>query len=258
MFPIPLETSGGFVNTRKLAAIDFDFRIGCGTDGVLNVARAEDVGSFEGFDVLFRQACDVAEYALIVGTDGLGTTKILNWQWQDVAIPYWRDLAAVAEGHGIERICIELHGAQLVYNTETMLKLREAAGELVGANYDPSHMMWMGGEPLAGVRRLGQAIFHVHAKDTRIDRANSDPNTLLETKTNDRVAERSWNYVTLGYGHGEQWWRDFVTLLAQVGYDDVLSIEHEDHAMSPLEGVRKSVELLQRVIIREVGAAGSA
>ena len=181
-------------------------------------------------------------------------TEILNWQWQEVAIPYWRDLAAFAGEHGIEQICIEPHGWQLVYNTETMLRLRDAAGERVGANYDPSHMMWMGGEPLAGIRRLGEAIFHVHAKDTRIDRANSDPNTLLETKANDRVSERSWNYVTLGYGRGEAWWRDFVALLAQVGYDDVLSIEHEDHAMSPLEGLRKSVDLLQRVIIREPGA----
>lgn len=181
-------------------------------------------------------------------------TEILAWQWEEVAIPYWRELVGVAREHGIERICIEPHGAQLVYNTETMIRLRDAAGETVGANYDPSHMMWMGGEPLAGVRRLGEAIYHVHAKDTRIDRANSDPNTLLETKTADRVAERSWNYVTLGYGHGEQWWREFVTLLAQAGYDDVLSIEHEDASISPIEGVAKSVEFLERVIIREPGA----
>lgn len=179
-------------------------------------------------------------------------SQLLNWQWDEVAIPYWRDLAAYGRNLGIDRICIELHGHQLVYNTETLLKLREAVGETVGANFDPSHMMWMGGEPLTAIRQLGEAIFYVHAKDTRIDRANSDPNGLLETKPNARVMERAWNYVTLGYGHGESWWRDFVTLLAQVGYDDVLSIEHEDMSMSPLEGVRKSVEFLERIIIREM------
>ena len=179
-------------------------------------------------------------------------SKLLTWQWEEVAIPYWRELAEYGRNLGVERICIELHGHQLVYNTETLLKLREAVGETIGANFDPSHMMWMGGEPLTAIRQLGEAIFYVHAKDTRIDRANSDPNGLLETKPNARVTERAWNYVTLGYGHGESWWRDFVTLLAQVGYDDVLSIEHEDMSMSPLEGVRKSVEFLERIIIREM------
>jgi sugar phosphate isomerase/epimerase len=179
------------------------------------------------------------------------TTKILEWQWNEVAIPYWKELVHYGKNLGIERIAIELHGQQLAYNTETLLRLRDAVGPMIGANFDPSHMMWMGGEPLSAIRRLGEAIYYVHAKDTRIDRDNSNPNGLLETKTDNRVRERSWNYVTLGYGHGDSWWRDFITLLAQVGYDDVLSIEHEDMAMSPLEGVRKSVDLLNRVIIRE-------
>jgi len=177
--------------------------------------------------------------------------KILSWQWDKVAIPYWKKLVKAGKDNGIDKICIEIHGSQLVYNTETMIRLRDAAGDTVGANYDPSHMMWMGGEPLTGIRKLREAIFYVHAKDTRIDRENADPNTLLETKPNAQVAERSWNYVTLGYGHNESWWRDFVALLAQVGYNDVLSIEHEDSTMSPMEGMRRSVELLQRVIIRD-------
>jgi sugar phosphate isomerase/epimerase len=177
-------------------------------------------------------------------------TEILNWQWDQVAIPYWRELVGFGREQGITRIAIEIHGGQLVYNTSSMVKLREAAGETVGANLDPSHMMWMGGEPLSAVRVLSEAIFYVHAKDTRIDPANAGPNTCIETRTNDQVAARSWNYVTLGYGHGEGWWRDFAMLLRSVGYDDVLSIEHEDYLTDPLEGVRKSVELLQRVIPR--------
>ncbi len=177
--------------------------------------------------------------------------EILNWQWDKVAIPYWKKLAKFGKDNGIDKICIEIHGSQLVYNVETMIKLRDAAGDTVGANYDPSHMMWMGGEPLTGIRKLRDGIFYVHAKDTRIDRENADPNTLLETKPNAQVADRSWNYVTLGYGHNESWWRDFIALLAQVGYNDVLSIEHEDSTMSPMEGMRRSVELLQRVIIRD-------
>lgn len=173
--------------------------------------------------------------------------EILRYQWEDVALPYWRDVVDYARENGIEKICIEQHAHQLVYNTETLLKLRDAVGEIVGVNFDPSHALWMGGDPLRAIRHLRGAIYHVHAKDTRIDPYNSEINTLLETKANDRVAERSWNYVTLGYGHSEIWWRDFVILLKQNGYDDVLSIEHEDYNLPPLVGVQKSVDLLRNV-----------
>lgn len=176
------------------------------------------------------------------------TTRLLEYQWEEVALPYWRELVSYAAEQGIEKICIEPHGHQLVYNVPTLLRLREAVGTMIGANFDPSHMMWMGGDPLAAIRALGPAIYHVHAKDTRVDPYHSALNTRLETRTNQQVSERAWNYVTLGYGHGESWWRDFVLLLRQVGYNDVLSIEHEDMSMSPLEGVRKTVTFLQGII----------
>lgn len=174
--------------------------------------------------------------------------EILRYQWDDVALPYWRDLMKKARANGVEKICVEQHAHQLVYNNETALKLRNAIGELVGVNYDPSHALWMGGDPLRAIRQLQGAIYHVHAKDTRIDPQNSELNTLLETKPNDRVPERAWNYVTLGYGHSEIWWRDFGFQLKQNGYDDVLSIEHEDYSLPSTVGVRKSVELLKNVI----------
>ena len=174
--------------------------------------------------------------------------EILRYQWEDVAIPYWRELVKEAREYSIERICVEQHAHQLVYNTETLLKLREAVGNIVGVNLDPSHMLWMGGDPLRAIREMVGAIYYVHAKDTRIDPHNTEINTLLETKPDDCVVDRSWNYVTLGYGHSEIWWRDFVTQLRQVGYDDVLSIEHEDYSLPPLVGVQKSVNLLRMVI----------
>jgi len=173
---------------------------------------------------------------------------ILKYQWEEVAIPYWKGLVAEAKENGIEQICLEQHAHQLVYNTETALKLHDAVGETVGVNFDPSHAMWMGGDPLFAIRHLRGTIYHVHAKDTRIDPQNAALNTLLETKPGDRVSERSWNYVTLGFGHGELWWRDFVSQLKLVGYDGVLSIEHEDSSLPPVVGVEKSVALLKNVL----------
>jgi len=127
--------------------------------------------------------------------------------------------------------------------------LRDAVGETVGANYDPSHPIWMGADPLAAVRALGSAIYYVHAKDTRVAPMLAAVDGILETRPSSNVGDRAWNYVTLGYGHGEVWWRQFCATLRMAGYDDVLSIEHEDSTMSPLEGVRKSVALLKDVII---------
>ena len=175
--------------------------------------------------------------------------EILRWQWDEVLIPYWRDLVSHANGLGVRKLCLELHGYQNVYNVRTMLRLRDAVGETVGANFDPSHPMWMGADPLAAARALGDAIYHVHAKDTRVDPVIAGVNGVIETIPGDRFQDRAWNYITLGYGHGELWWREFVAVLAAVGYDDVFSIEHEDPMLPALEGVEKSVAFLRNVLI---------
>jgi sugar phosphate isomerase/epimerase len=173
---------------------------------------------------------------------------VLRYQWEEILIPYWRELAKRARDCGIRRICLELHGHQAVYNPHGLNRLRDAVGDLVGANYDPSHPMWMGADPLQAVAALGPAIYYVHAKDTRIEPAVAGIDGLLEPRPSANFAERSWNYVTLGMGHDEDWWRCFCSALRKAGYDDVLSIEHEDAAMPPLDGVRRSVELLKRVL----------
>jgi sugar phosphate isomerase/epimerase len=173
--------------------------------------------------------------------------SILQYQWDEKIIPYWRELGQVARDNGIRRICLELHGHQAVYNPHTLDRLRNAVGDAVGANYDPSHPIWMGADPLAAVRALGEAIYYVHAKDTRVEPVPAGIDGVLETRPASEVGARSWNYVTLGYGHGEEWWRQFCAALRMAGYDDVLSIEHEDSLMDPLEGVRKSVQLLRNV-----------
>lgn len=176
------------------------------------------------------------------------TGRLLEWQWTEQVIPYWTDLVARTRNVGDIRFCLELHAQQVVYNVPTLLRLREAVGDTVGANLDPSHLMWMGADPVASVRALGEAIHHVHAKDTRIE-PDVATRTVLETISllgPDR-SHRSWNYVTLGDGHDATFWAAFCKTLKDVGYDDCLSIEHEDTATTPVEGVRASVQLLRSV-----------
>lgn len=176
------------------------------------------------------------------------TQTILQWQWEEVLLPYWHDLARLAQEHGVERFAIELHGNQLVYNVPSLLKLRAAIGPMVGANLDPSHLFWMGADPLAAADALGAAIHHVHAKDTLLNTPVQATTGLLENGGLMNVAARSWSYITLGFGHGEAWWRAFCYRLRLAGYDGWLSIEHEDVMLNAYEGLAKSVALLQGVM----------
>lgn len=180
------------------------------------------------------------------------TQTILNWQWNEKLIPYWRELAKLAEDNGVTKLCVELHGNQLVYNVPSLLRLRQEIGPVVCANLDPSHLMWMGADPHAAVDALGGAIHHVHAKDTYLNKAKQATTGLLENGSLVDIPARSWTYITLGYGHGESWWREFCYRLRMVGYDGWLSIEHEDVMLSRIEGARCSVKLLNAVAPREV------
>ena len=176
------------------------------------------------------------------------TQTILRYQWEEVLIPYWRELVAYSRGLGVGKLCLELHGHQNVHSVGTFFRLRDAVGGTVGVNFDPSHLMWMGADPLAAIAGLGSAIYHVHAKDTRLEPQVLARDGRIEIRPAEDVAHRAWNYVTLGHGHDETWWRRFCEALVAIGYDDVLSIEHEDLALPPIEGVRQSVALLRRVI----------
>lgn len=176
------------------------------------------------------------------------TQAILRYQWQDVLLPFWAEIAALAKESGVERIALELHGNQCVYNVPSLLKLRQAVGPVIGANLDPSHLFWMGADPLVAAEALGDAIYHVHAKDTMPNAPVQAKTSLLENGSLMDIPARSWSYITLGFGHGEEWWRQFCYRLKMAGYDGWLSIEHEDVMLSSIEGLEKSVALLNNVM----------
>jgi sugar phosphate isomerase/epimerase len=179
------------------------------------------------------------------------TQRILNYQWNDRLLPFWQDIVSLAKQNGVERIALELHGNQCVYNVPSLLKLRNAVGPAVGANLDPSHLFWMGADPLVAAEALGSAVFHVHAKDTLLNSPMQATTSLLENGSLLNIPARSWSYITLGFGHGEEWWRQFCYRLKMAGYDGWLSIEHEDVMLNSLEGLEKSIALLKSVMPRQ-------
>ena len=176
--------------------------------------------------------------------------ELLAWQWEKKIIPYWSKRTKFAEDHGV-KIALEMHPGFSVYSPETMLKLRAACGKNIGANYDPSHMFWQGIDPIAAIRVLGDSIFHVHAKDTQIYDRNLPLTGVLDTKNYTDERNRAWIFRTCGYGHGAEWWKEFISTLRMFGYDYVLSIEHEDSLMSPEEGLSKAATFLNGIVIKE-------
>lgn len=176
------------------------------------------------------------------------TQEILRYQWEEKLLPFWSNIAALAKENGVERIALELHGNQCVYNVPSLLKLRAAIGPVIGANLDPSHLFWMGADPLAAAQALGAAIYHVHAKDTLLNAPVQATTSLLENGSLMDIPARSWSYITLGFGHGEEWWRQFCYRLRMAGYDGWLSIEHEDVLLNSVEGLEKSVAVMKQVM----------
>ena len=176
--------------------------------------------------------------------------KALDYQWNEVLIPYWKSATAFAKAHGVTKIALEMHPGFCVYNPETLLRLRNAVGDVIGANFDPSHLIWQGIEPARAIRALGDAIYHFHAKDTKVDPINREINGVLDTKHYTDEINRSWIFRSVGYGNGQDYWRDIISNLRLIGYDKVMSIEHEDSLMTPDEGLSHAAKFLSDSIIK--------
>ncbi len=183
---------------------------------------------------------------------------VLDYQWNEVLIPYWKEAGAFAEAHGVTKLAFEMHPGFTVYNPETLLKLRKAVGPVIGCNFDPSHIIWQGMDPVAAIRELEGAIYHCHAKDTKVDKYNTAKNGVLDTKHYGDEIHRSWVFRSVGYGNDMQYWRDLISNLRLTGYDYVLSIEHEDSVMSIDEGCDKAIYFLKQAIISEPKPTGMA
>jgi sugar phosphate isomerase/epimerase len=172
---------------------------------------------------------------------------LVRRQWDQV-IALWRDLASYGEDHGVTRICFELHAVNLVYNVPTLLHLRQAVGDAIGANLDPSHLIWQGMDVPSCIRALGPAVFHVHIKDTAMHRHNLALVGVIDNRPDVDFRDRPWHFCTPGFGHDAPWWREFFVALNDVGYDDVASIENQDPYLPGFAGVERTVAFMRTVM----------
>jgi sugar phosphate isomerase/epimerase len=182
----------------------------------------------------------------IVVADPEANSSRWEWQWEHRVLPYWRRMAAFAADHGC-RLCFEMAPSDFGHSPRALLMLREALGPVIGCNFDPSHLWWQGIDPLAALRALDGAIYHAHAKDTEIT-PEARVNGLLDARASAEPSVRAWNFRTAGAAHDEQFWRSYIETLRAVGYDDVLSIEHEDARLSGEQGLRDAVAFLRPLL----------
>ena len=239
-----IAVHGNCVHPNKTIAAKFeeDFEAACVLAGQIGIKRLVTFSGCPGGDPKSQQPNGVTcawppEYQ-----------DILEYQWKKVLIPYWKKAVKFAAANGVEKIALEMHPGFCVYNPETLLKLRAAVGPMIGANVDPSHLIWQGMDIVDVIYYLGDAIYYFHAKDTEMNMSNVRKNGVLDTKHYSDIAHRSWVFRTMGYGTDN--WRKILSALKVVGYDDSISIEHEDGLMTAMEGLDKAIEYLQGIIIK--------
>ena len=177
---------------------------------------------------------------------------VLKWQWEEKLIPYWKEIGQYAQEHNV-KIGLELHGGFLVHTPHTLLKLRGATCDAIGANLDPSHLWWQGIDPVAAIKILGKAnaIHHFHAKDTYIDQDNVNMYGLTDMQPYGEIQTRAWTFRSVGCGHSLTEWNEMMSALRIYNYDYVVSIEHEDPIMSIDEGFERAVTNLKSVLIND-------
>lgn len=177
--------------------------------------------------------------------------EAIAWQWEKKIVPFWIEMAKKAKKLKL-KLAFEMHPGDAVYNPEMLLMLRERVGmEEISCNLDPSHLFWQGIDPVVAIRRLSGAIVHVHAKDCYVEPSVTAYRGVLDWKHYGDLLNRAWTFRTVGYGHDMGTWNAFFSALKTVGYDGVISIEHEDALMSKEEGLRKAVEFLKKSMILE-------
>jgi sugar phosphate isomerase/epimerase len=176
--------------------------------------------------------------------------QMQDWQWKEKVIPYWKEAAKYAREHGIKRLAFEMHPNFVVYNPRTLIKLREAVGEEIGANNDLSHLFWQGCDPVEVIHFLAKqgALFHAHMKDTVFFPENVNKYGVLNFAfATNELDSASETFRAVGYGHGAGLWKSIIKAYMDVGYEGILSIENEDPILAGEVGVERAAYVLKNV-----------
>jgi len=162
----------------------------------------------------------------------------------------WREFTSVfgdivdfAAAHDV-KIAVEVHYGYLVYNLRTAEKmLREIDSKNLGFNYDPTHYVWQGIDPIIPIKKFKDKIFHVHAKDVEILTDRLPEAGVLAFLNDYRAPSESWRFRIPGYGNVN--WGRLIDALREAGYDYVLSAEIEEPILPKEVAIEKAYKFLK-------------
>lgn len=172
------------------------------------------------------------------------------YQWEEVAIPYWNELGAFADSHGVG-VAIEIHVNMLINSPPAMMRLRQETNDRIGAYVDPGHLWLQEIDPVASIRYLGEndAIMHVEASDVQRHESNLRLKGMWDMTPLDQESERPWTFCPVGYGHADEEWREIISALSLVGYDGPVSIQQLNTPEPLHESIANSAEFLDGMLV---------
>jgi sugar phosphate isomerase/epimerase len=163
---------------------------------------------------------------------GRDWTKSVDDNWPRF-LEVWPPLIQFAEAHGV-KVAIENcpmafsqdewpGGKNLAHTPAIWRRMFEAIpSDYFGLNYDPSHMVWQQMDAVKPLQEFREKLFHVHAKDARVDRERLDEVGIMATPLEFHTPKLP--------GLGDINWGRFFSVLGDVGYDGAVCIEAEDRA----------------------------
>jgi len=161
----------------------------------------------------------------------------------------WNPILDYFQDAGI-KFAHEPHPQELVYNIETASEAVKVVGgrKEFGFNFDPSHLLWQLIDPVLFIKNFGDRIFHFHLKDAELVEENLAYSGATPHGSYFRPS-RGFRFRVPGWGQVP--WRRIITALSEVGYDYVLSYEHEDPVMSQDDGAEKAISFIRPLLIKK-------
>lgn len=160
----------------------------------------------------------------------------------------WNPILDVFDDYGV-RFAHEVHPGEIAYDYWTCVRALEAIDHrpAFGFNWDPSHMMWQGVDPVGFILDFADRIYHVDCKDTRV-RPKQGRAGILGSHLPWGDPRRGWDFVSTG--HGDIPWEDGFRALRHIGYTGPISVEWEDAGMDRLHGAPEALAYVRSLLWR--------
>ena len=143
------------------------------------------------------------------------------------------------------KFALEVHPTEIAFDLVTAERALEALGhrEEFGFNFDPSHLIWQGVDPVEFIRAFPERIYHVHMKDAIV--TLDGRSGILSSHLNFGDPRRGWDFRSLGRGGVN--FEEIIRALNDAGYQGPLSVEWEDSGMDRDHGAKEALEFVRNV-----------